>query len=396
MSDPQLVVDYAEAAEILTSAAFAQCGHNGRREAPVTSDTLISLHGEPHFDRRRLESTLFRKALLHSWESVDLAAALTAELTRWRQDADGPWVTVELLTMTRRALLPVTAVLIGLDEAARPDQAAELDHFAEVFAPAAALRTMPAQDQDRIRRDAEQAQERFHREVFLPAWQRRLERPAGPGAPTDLLTALALHLRDLPTDQVLREVLLFIVASTDTTTMAVASTFFHVARWLEAHPQDAPRRTDVEFLQACAHEAIRLYPPPPLDRVALSEGQLRSGRAYRAGDRFAVSLAAANRDEAVFGPDAAEYDPHRVTPGKVRPYGLGFGGGPHMCIGRMMATATNRLEAPDLAGDTVGTALRILLRLFAEDAHLDPDDPPVWRTGSTQDRFTRFPVVIRA
>lgn len=400
---PLTVTDFAVASEILASKVFAQCGHNDEHWAPVTHDTLISLHGSEHFDRRRLENPLFRKPLLNGWEVVDLEPALSAQLTRYRASAGAGPVAVDLLELTRRSLLPVTAKLIGLDVEFSAETVDDLDHLAEALAPAAALRVMPEADQDRIRARAAEAEAAIRDRYFLPAWRRRLKLRdvvAAGGArveerPADLLMTLAVNMPELPIDGVLREALLFIVASTDTTTLAVAATFFHIDEWLREHPEDGARLGDPVFLQRCAHESIRLHPPPPVDRVAVESAELRSGLQVQAGDRFAVDLASANRDVSIFGPTAAEFDPYRDTPSGVRPFAMGFGGGPHMCIGRMMATAVTPLTgADDHDESSFGTAVRVLLRLLAEGARIDAADRPVWRGGSLQERFRTFPIVL--
>ena len=45
----------------------------------------------------------------------------------------------------------------------------------------------------------------------------------------------------------------------------------------------------------------------------------------------------ANRDPAVFGPDAERFDPHREIPDDVPRWGLTFGTGFHACLGMELA-----------------------------------------------------------
>ena len=71
-------------------------------------------------------------------------------------------------------------------------------------------------------------------------------------------------------------------------------------------------------------------------RTATCDVELR-GQAVTAGDWVVLLYASANRDEAVFGPDADRFDVTRPP----SPTALAFGFGEHLCLGASLA----RLEA---------------------------------------------------
>ena len=107
-----------------------------------------------------------------------------------------------------------------------------------------------------------------------------------------------------------------------------------------------PCGTDRLFVQRCTHETIRLQPSSPVAmRWALDDVDLRARTAHRQGrqGRRSTSLAV-NRDRAVFGDDAGEFDPHRTLPDGVPPYGLSFGSGMHACIGQDLAAGLVRAD----------------------------------------------------
>jgi cytochrome P450 len=95
-------------------------------------------------------------------------------------------------------------------------------------------------------------------------------------------------------------------------------------------------RTDRSLLAAAIEESARLEPAAAVvDRYATRDVRLAAAR-VRAGDLVRVSIAAANRDPAVFAaPD--RFDPWRANLGAH----LAFAHGPHFCFGAHLA----RLEA---------------------------------------------------
>jgi cytochrome P450 len=127
------------------------------------------------------------------------------------------------------------------------------------------------------------------------------------------------------------------------------------------HPGELERvRADPAALDAAIDESLRREPAAAvIDRYATRN--VRLGDADIAGGELVrISIAAANRDPAVFpAPDA--YDPAR---GNARRH-LAFAQGPHVCVGVHLA----RLEAR--------AALRELIAL--PGLRLDPGRPPVTR-----------------
>jgi cytochrome P450 len=98
---------------------------------------------------------------------------------------------------------------------------------------------------------------------------------------------------------------------------------------------------------------------------------------------------AANRDVSVFGPDAADFNPHRQR-ARNHPYGLTFGAGIHVCIGRELTTGT--LTGSE-AG-SVGVIVRLLQELLAAGMELDPANPPGLIPGTAQRKHASFPILL--
>ena len=78
------------------------------------------------------------------------------------------------------------------------------------------------------------------------------------------------------------------------------------------------------------------------------------------GDYLVMLYASGNRDEEVFGPSAAEFDPTRA-PGAPN---LGFGFGEHLCLGAALARMETRVLFEELA------ARRSMYRQVGEAVYL--------------------------
>jgi hypothetical protein len=143
------------------------------------------------------------------------------------------------------------------------------------------------------------------------------------------------------------------------------------------------------------HESLRLHPASPVSlRHALADVELRSGTRIPAGELVALDLVAANRDPAVFGPDADRFDPDRALPDDVAPWGLSFGHGVHACLGQELAGGLAYHDGDLLEHHLLGAIVVMSHTLLGHDARRDPDDPPVRDASTTRDVFARYPVLL--
>jgi cytochrome P450 len=151
----------------------------------------------------------------------------------------------------------------------------------------------------------------------------------------------------LSTTEMLSNAAVLLFGGIETTEGMIANLFFH----LLAHPATlAAVRDDPDLLDAAIEESLRMEPAAAtVDRYATRDVSI-GGVDIKRGDLVLVSLAAANRDPAVF------QDPDRFDPGRdgLRRQ-LAFAQGPHVCVGLHLArlqtrcAASNVLALPDLA-----------------------------------------------
>jgi cytochrome P450 len=398
-----LVASFAEADEILKSRDFRQDSRLEPAKAPSLPGILNLLHGQDHFQRRRVESPIFRRAALERYEEEILVPELRGALTGLvaRRPPAGAVRAPDLPRLVRACLVRVSAAIIGLD---LPDAAAVeslLEHSAAIAEGRDAVwaQTDQTATVERARAAWSATLDRF----YAPSRRRRerlladVEAGRRPGSdvPDDLISVLLRHPEALTggddLDLIAGELGLFLTASVNTTTAATPKAVESLSRWLEAHPEDRGLLADEGFLRRAAQEALRLYPTVPyLLREAETDVVLTTGRRFPGGGPVRIDIGAANRDPSVFGSTADRFDPHREA-AIGRRYGLSFGGGIHMCIGLELTVGSQSGPEDER---TTGTMVRVLRELYEAGLELDPDDPPRLRAGTAQHKYASFPVLF--
>ncbi|HWF16678.1 MAG TPA: cytochrome P450 [Acidimicrobiales bacterium] len=128
--------------------------------------------------------------------------------------------------------------------------------------------------------------------------------------------------------------LTLLVAGNETTRTLVSGS----AIVLSEHPdQRAALVAGPSLLPGAVEECLRWVTPVHAFCRTATEDTVVAGTQVLSGDYLCMLYASANRDERVFGPDAAQFDVRR----QVIPVHLAFGFGEHVCLGASLA----RLEA---------------------------------------------------
>ena len=398
------VDSYAEIDEILRSADFDQGSHFESR--PVYGESLVTIDGPVHRQRRRTLMGMFTHEALHRNEREALAPAIerTLQALKATRGKDG-LVRADLVPMLRGFFIGISASVTGVDGADEPVRRARLQALVAKLEAASGVE-WSTRDQAEVLEEGILARRELIRDYLQPALDRRIalykKVEAGEAAksemPSDLLSVLAQSGEDGHEGEdsyVWRECTLFLVAGTQTTSHALPHVLWHLDQWWIAHAEDRSRSTDVEFLRAAANESLRLHQPvPALLRIATRDVTLKSsGRTFREGERVALYFSSANREEALFGADVENFNPNRPFSRKPPPWGLTFGSGAHTCIGRALVTGLSRRY--DDADPTKGTIVGVLSALFQAGAELDPDNPPVRNKDSYHDAFASMPLILR-
>ncbi|WP_118082837.1 cytochrome P450 [Streptomyces sp. CC0208] len=190
------------------------------------------------------------------------------------------------------------------------------------------------------------------REVFH-AWSDELVRPTSPEAATTAGAALTEYLtdliargregrasgllgdlvaaEDLTSEEILGMAFLILVAGHETTVDLISGT----VHALLAHPdQLALLRAEPDLTGPAVEESLRYNSPVHATAFRFAAEPLDiDGTRIEAGDSVQISLAAASRDPLRY-PDPDRFDLRRATRAH-----LGFGHGPHHCLGAPLARA---------------------------------------------------------
>jgi len=371
---------------------------NGRQALHSTSDTpelglidmfsrdgLPSLHGDKHFQRRRLESKLFTKQARAKMEYEILLPVLRRHLAEHLASSESG--EADLMPFSRLILARLSGAIVGTPPVDDVEAAERLRVLSEqIMNGLASQFPWVTGDTAEYARVGLEARQTFHDEYYLPG--KELSDPYG-------VIGLLLSNQDAVPDEDVRfrESMLFLIGSSSTTANALPHTIIELERWLESRPERRGDLASFEFCRRAASEALRLHPPNPgLIRSILEPMTLPSGLELEEGEFVFLDLRAAGQDVTVFGPNAGEYDPLREVPEGVWPFALTFGGGPHMCIGRTLTIgdhgAKEDPEAPQ------GVLVQLLHELYDWGLRLDSSRSPRFREALGRDDFATFPVIF--
>jgi len=399
MSDPITITGYDEARLAYRQRDLRQALYDAGEI--IMEDVLVNLHGEAHSVRRRGENRLYRRATFVHYEQ-DLFPQIIAETV-------DPYIVAgkaELVSLGHQLMMNLAALTAGVDRPlGTPEESFRLYEYLKVFIEGATLAHYTG---DTAAKTAEvsDALDRFGEEFLKPGIETRRAALAAVAAgdldsddlPKDVLCILLRDEEelDMTYESIRREVAFYLLAGAHTSATAFTRVTHNILGWLADNQDDLERvRTDRHFVQRATHETIRLQPSSPVAmRWALADVELATGRHIPKGSKVVIDLVSVNRDESVFGANAADFDPMRTTPDGIAAYGLSFGSGMHACIGQDMAAGLTFRDGDDEADHLFGLVPAAVQYLFDHGARLDPDDPPEMDESTSRPYFARYPILF--
>src|SRR4051812_43644420 len=223
--------------------------------APLIGGTVLTLRGEEDINRRRLEQALFSRDALQRYELELLVPVISDCMRTLERGADGV-VRVDLVRLVRSMLLRISAAIVGLDEVAdaadsRLEAALDGINVGVQSQWATEGREALLEVGMRAKEDLVTLYLNDARDVRTDVLDRIAAGTLDEGeAPRDLLMLLLRRQREDPNltdDTIVREVILYLVASVDTSVNAVTHVVTELESWLEQYPPDRQRLTDPDF-----------------------------------------------------------------------------------------------------------------------------------------------------
>ncbi len=367
----------------------------------IMEDVLVNLHAEEHRARRRVENRLYRRETFFHYERSLFPPIIEETVDPYIAEGKA-----ELVSLGHQLMMNLAAYTAGVDRPeGTPEETFRLYDYLGSFIEGATLAHYTG---DKAAKEAEvsAALDKFGDEFLKPGIERRREALAKLAAgeiteddlPKDVLTVLLRNEEELGIsyEAIRREVSFYLLAGAHTSATAFTRVSHNILGWLADHPEDTDLvRTDRLFVQRATHETIRLQPSSPTAmRWALSDIDLTPGIQIPKGGKVVIDLISVNRDAAVFGDDAADFNPRREVPEGVPPYGLSFGSGMHACIGQDMAAGLVFRDGADLEDHLFGLVPGAVQYLFDHGAVADPDDPPEMDASTSRPYFGRYPVLF--
>lgn len=369
--------------------------------AVIMADTLLTLHGERHRARRKLELRVFRKDYFLWYERSVFPKTVQISL---REDlAAGR---SELVDLGYRVTMNLTADFAGVDRPAQTaEETAQLLRLVATFSEGATM-IHTTRPKDEVRAEVREAIADFEPQFLAPSVARRrallddfkngvIEED---DLPRDVLTVI---LRDGDPQEFTREVLtreiaFYLQAGAHSTANSTIHAFHDIHTWANAEPgRWAHLRDDPISFQRCVHESLRLHPASPVAwRSATCPIHLEGAGDIAAGEMVEFRLADANRDPAIFGPDADVFNPHRSVKAPVLPFGHTFGTGVHTCLGRDLDGGAVPRGDVDPETHPYGTITLLLRELFSQGARPDPSDPPQRSTKTERPNWGHYPIIF--
>lgn len=362
---------------------------------------LAMSNGDLHRHRRRLLNMLVRPEQLVRFREDVILPSVDRWMSRAVKKNDEGAYACDLANVVELIFLEFAAKIIGIQGVESEEGMARLRGCAlPIFG---GLSAAHFENREAVTEAGVAAKQVFVEEFYRPSLeyaQRQLERMAAgeiseEEVPLNLLQMIATRAHESYADEEvgIKEAILFFVATTGTSVQAVLSTVEYLLDWFEKHPEDRACIEDMEFISNALQETLRLRAPfvPYLTRLAVEDfdtGEVK----LRAGDEVHAWVARAGRDDAVFGPDANEFNPRREVPEGVARYGLAFATGPHQCLGLRVVLGNDGKS---------GSHLRLVQELFRAGIRRDPTHQPqllpLKHSDDPRDQiptYISFPVVL--
>ncbi len=366
----------------------------------VMDGVLLTLHGDPHVERRAIEVRVFRRNFFKFYEKQVFPVTLEQTLAPYLAARGG-----DLVEIGYHLTVNLTADFAGIDRPLRTaEETRRLIALTKKLSEGATM-VHSTRDKAELEGEVRAALAELDRDFLRASIERRraLLRDVAEGKaddaslPRDVLTVILQATDELPLsdDQLLREIGFYMQAGSHSTANSVIHAFYEIKQWAGDDAGRWDRLRDPVFVQHCVQESFRLHPASPEAwRTSMCPMRIDGAGEIDAGGKVELDLFLANRDRSVFGDSSDVFDPDRAIPQAVLRSGLTFGMGVHACLGRELDGGVVAKPGSDPESCQFGIVTLIVIRLLELGAELVPGDPPVLDPNTTRPNWGRFPVTF--
>ena len=396
------ITGYREAEQTLRLPGLHQALYDA--DTVFLHQTVVCLHGDAHAKKKRIFSGVFNRRFYKHYQNHVFPKAVKETMDPAIAAGGG-----DMAQFAYRVLINLTADSAGID---RRHTETDTDRLLALLvklghAPTMGQLTDPS-DRDRLLAELEEALTAFRGEFFEPSLARRktiiTQFDAGEIAKSDLpQDAITAQLITDPTDENLpyeermKDAAIFILAGAFTTANVLMNMVNNVLDWFEDHPEDRQNLMDDPILmQKFIWENTRLHPASPITkRRALCPMHLPDGHNAEQDEFVTIDLTKTNRHANLFGEDAEAFNPHRTPDNNLPLHGLSFGGGAHVCLGKLLAVGVRITEDNKDAEETeVGTIALVLKELLRHGIARDPSKLAEIDESTARRHFKALPFIF--
>ena len=236
----------------------------------IMDGVLLTLHGEEHRKRRKLEHRVFQRDFFKYYEQELFPKTLDETINPFLKKGG-----LDLLDFGYRITINLTADFAGIDRVKKtPEETEDLLSLVKTFSQGATL-VHSKRSHEEVNQEVKKALDKFESKFLIPSKKRReilIEKFKNNEVkkeqlPRDVLTILLLNEDkiELSNEIIKREIAFYLQAGSHSTANSMTHALHEIYTWCEGSLKKMKKiKNNPLFLQRCVHESMRLHPASPV------------------------------------------------------------------------------------------------------------------------------------
>ncbi len=367
----------------------------------IMDGVLLTLHGEDHRKRKKLEYKVFQRDFFKYYEEELFPKTLDETIMPFLQEGKA-----DLIDFGYRITMNLSADFAGIDRIEKtPEETESLLSLVKTFSQGATL-VHSKRSHDLVNKEVLKALDKFDRKFLTPSKRRRMKliekfknnEIKKEKLPRDVLTILLMNEDniDLNNEIIKKEIAFYLQAGSHSTANSMTHALHEIFTWCEKNPQNLYKiKRDTLFLQRCVHESMRLHPASPVAwRKSQCPVNLNKSIDMKKDDLIIMDLHEANKDKSIFGMDSNIFNPNRKIAKNQFLWGLTFGIGLHMCFGRDLdgGVVPNKKTNPE--NHQYGIVTLLVKKILNEGGFPDKKNKPQVDLNTVRSNWASYPITF--